>query len=157
MRTIFELLAREHREIADLLDHVQNASPDEIDDAKDLFAVVEEKLLAHARGEEAVVYPRLAAIDALREPIADARDAHGVVETLLARLEADDLDDDDWLASARLLQEEVEQHVDDEEQGIFAIARDELDDDDASQLARRYLAVREEMIEGRAAAVSASP
>ena len=84
---IFEVLKNEHREVSSLMEQIEGIDIEDIDDAKDLFAVLQEKLLAHASAEEDAVYPRFGQYESLHELILEARQEHELVEQLLVKLD----------------------------------------------------------------------
>jgi len=138
-RSIFEVLMLEHRDVRSLFDQIQAVCADDPAAASDLFTVLQTSLLAHARAEEAVPYVRFAEIDGLVAEIGEARQDHALVETLLRELAARPPDGDEWLAELIALEEEVEQHVVEEEGVVFPAAMQEIDAAESRRLASRYL------------------
>lgn len=136
--SIFEVLMTEHRDVEALFDQIEAAAGNDPDQVEDLFTVLEGNLLAHAKAEDAVVYTRFAAIDALAEKIGDARAEHATVESLLAELSATPVGEA-WMNRLTALRENVQHHVEEEESDIFPVARDHIAADESKQLATTYL------------------
>jgi len=144
---IFQRLKDEHREVNSLLDQIEALGGEDMQEAKDIFAVMQEKLLAHAKGEEMVVYPRFGQIESLHELVLEAKEEHQIVEDLLAKLNADELEDNEWMAALKVLKEQIQHHVKEEEGEIFPRAKDEIEARESEQLATVYLESKGEATE----------
>jgi len=136
---IFEVLHVEHRDVSALFEQIEATCEESPADAKDLFTVLHDSLLAHARSEETVVYPRFRKIEGLDEKMAEAREEHAVVETLLAELRAGDMSSEQWLPQLMVLKENVEHHVQEEEGEIFELAKKDIDAAESRKLALAFL------------------
>ncbi len=88
VHSIFEVLSRDHRTVANLLAQLEALSDDDPDERDDLFTEVQERLLAHSSAEDEVVYARFARLEQLADAIREARREHVRVEHLL-----DEIDD----------------------------------------------------------------
>jgi hemerythrin superfamily protein len=141
---ITSVLTREHRMVASILTHIEEACEDEeFDDIAEPFAILKTKLTAHAKGEEQAVYPRFAELsDEIKDLIGEAREEHSLVEDKLEELARIDVKDEEWKAKFTVLKELVEHHVEDEEGEVFPKARKAMKGDTASELAEQYLAAK---------------
>jgi hemerythrin-like domain-containing protein len=143
---IFEILIREHREVAALFDKLRPAIEAESTDEEeclDLFAQIDAALSPHARGEEAAVYPAFAAVEDASLTVAEANEEHALVHQLLGQLRDTDEVDEVWRARAKVLMDLVEHHVEEEEGPTFKKARKGLSKDEARALAAEYLAAKQ--------------
>ena len=136
--SVFDVLMTEHRDVEALFDQIEACHEDSPEQARDLFTVLYNSLLAHAKAEQAVVYKRLADIKELAPKIEEAKAEHENVEGLLEELRAAQLGDA-WLARLAVLKENVQHHVHEEEHEVFPTAREHVKDDAAKQLAASYL------------------
>ena len=143
-KDIFEILTRDHRLVAALLEKIEKScEADELDEARRVFEVMKQKLTAHAEAEEKVVYPHWRGLsDELRELMGEADEEHKLVKDKLEELSALDTADEAWKAKLTVLKELVEHHVEDEEGDIFAAASDEMDEDDAIELGEEFVAAK---------------
>jgi hypothetical protein len=148
---IFETLTREHREVRSQLDQILAGGLRRIDDSRRVFDAVAETILAHARGEEIIVYPRFTAIEGLRTTTLEARHEHELVEALLLKLDVEELDDESWLAAIKVLRDQLEHHVREEEDHVFARAKDELTADESAHMAKAYAAAKRDLAESQLA------
>ena len=141
---ITSVLTREHRMVASILTHIEEACEKEKFDAiAEPFAILKTKLTAHAKGEEQAVYPRFAELnDEIKDLIGEAKEEHSLVEDKLEELARIDVKDEEWKAKFTVLKELVEHHVEDEEEEVFPKARKAMKGDAASELADKYLAAK---------------
>jgi hemerythrin superfamily protein len=143
-KDIFEVLTQEHRLVSGIIEKIEGACEEEnFDDALEAFHVMKRKLSAHAKAEEQVVYPVWKKLsDELADLMGEANEEHQLVHDKLAELSTLDAKDPTWKAKFTVLKDLVEHHVEEEEGEIFTAARDELDDDDAIELAVEFLSAK---------------
>lgn len=111
----FELLKEDHRKVATLFQEIESAS----DDAKsNLFAQLKSELDLHANIEETIFYPALENNGETRDITLEAYEEHKVVKELLAELQSR-TPDEEWSAQLKVLRENVEHHVEEEEGELF--------------------------------------
>jgi hemerythrin superfamily protein len=144
---ITTMLTREHRVVAAILDKIEQLREDQqFDEIAEPFALLKSKLMAHAKGEEAAVYPRFAELsDEIKDLIGEANEEHALVHAKLTELGRIAVDMDEWKAKFTVLKELVEHHVEDEEGEIFPAVRHAMKAADAKQLADTYLAEKEQI------------
>jgi iron-sulfur cluster repair protein YtfE (RIC family) len=113
---VTDLLKKDHREVEDLFSQIEEASGSK---RAELAATIFDELEIHTTAEEEVFYPaiREAAGD---EIVDESVQEHHVVDVLMAELKAiDDVDADEWTAKLTVMKENVEHHVEEEEQEMF--------------------------------------
>jgi hemerythrin superfamily protein len=142
---VFELLAKDHRKVEDLLERLSGVAPDRADEREQLFAQLKTELEIHSTVEEEVFYPALEAREATRDEAEEAEEAHAEVRELLAELDAMPKDDPEWAERLGELKLEVLQHVRDEENEIFADARAALTNEQIEDLGRRVTARKQQL------------
>jgi iron-sulfur cluster repair protein YtfE (RIC family) len=115
-----ELLRDDHRRVKDLLDRFEALGERGDQRVKERVArQICAELLLHAKLEETILYPLCReALDA-DSKIDEAEVEHEGVETLITKLNAMDADDDQFDATVKVLGEQVEHHVEEEEQELF--------------------------------------
>jgi hypothetical protein len=133
----FELLKADHKKVADLFDRLESATGK----AKlDVFKQIKSELELHAHIEEKVFYPALEKPKETHDLTLEAYEEHRVVKTLLAELSGAKTADDEWQAKATVLKENVEHHVEEEENELFDKADDALSDEEIETLGNRMAA-----------------
>jgi|ERR1041385_3761180 hemerythrin-like domain-containing protein len=130
----FELLKTDHRKVAELFDRLESASGQ----AKlSIFKQIKSELELHTHIEEKFFYPALEPPKETHDLTLEAYEEHKVVKDLLAELSGSKSADDEWQAKAKVLRENVEHHVDEEENELFDKADDVLSDEENEALGRR--------------------
>jgi hemerythrin-like domain-containing protein len=130
----FELLKADHKKVAELFDRLEAASGK----AKlDVFKQINSELELHTHIEEKIFYPAIEKPEETHDLTLEAYEEHEVVKTLLAELAGAKTADDEWQAKAKVLQENVEHHVEEEENELFDKADDVLSDEEIEALGNR--------------------
>jgi hemerythrin-like domain-containing protein len=148
----FELLKADHKKVADLFDRLETASGKK---KLDVFKRIKTELEVHTHIEETILYPALEKPEETHDLTLEAYEEHKVVKTLLAELSGAKSADDEWQAKAKVLRENVEHHVDEEENELFDKADDALSDEEIEALGTRMEAEKARK-EGRPAPKSAA-
>jgi len=124
-----DLLEQQHREVEKLFKKIEKAGPDE---KEQLFDELADSLAVHAAIEEQHFYP--ATKDARTEELLqEAVEEHLSVKRIIADLLEMEPDDAQFDAKIKVLQEQVEHHVEEEEGELFPKvqklhSKDELED-----------------------------
>jgi hemerythrin superfamily protein len=137
--TIFSVLISEHRTVEALFEQIEALWLTGDAEAQPLFEILRTRLMAHAKAEEAIVYPRFARVRELADRIETAREEHTAVEILLGELTAMAPEHPDFVAKLVELKDDVQRHVDEEEGEIFPTARAEIGEAEAEALADGFL------------------
>ena len=127
----FQLLKNDHKIVSDLFDKIESSSGR----AKtQLFTRLKSELDVHASVEEKIFYPALENKQESREITLEAYEEHKVVKDLLAELANGSAADEEWDAKLKVLRENVDHHVEEEEGELFDKADDVLSDEDIERL-----------------------
>ncbi len=118
-----ELLKQQHDEVEDLFEQIE-AAEDEGEKLA-LFQQLADNLAAHAEIEEKIFYPAAYA-KKTEELLREAVEEHLSAKRLIADLLELSPDDENFDAKIKVLQEQIEHHVEEEEGELFKAARKEL-------------------------------
>jgi uncharacterized protein YerC len=130
----FELLKADHKKVNELFDQLEAATGK----AKlSVFDQIKTELELHTHIEEKIFYPALEKPEETHDLTLEAYEEHKMVKTLLAELSGTRTADDEWQAKAKVLRENVEHHVDEEENELFDKADDVLTDEEIEALGQR--------------------
>jgi hemerythrin superfamily protein len=140
---IYSLIKKDHQEIANLFRRLK-AAEGFSETSEQLFAQLREDLELHAHAEERVWYPPLQEAEGTQELVEEALDDHELVRDLLDELAASRMDDEAWNEKLEVLEEHVENHVEDEEGGIFDVARQLFSAEQAAELAQCWQTAKQE-------------
>lgn len=152
MTTIFELLKQDHDDARTILLDALAAA--ESSGARDLVLELATMLQAHSRAEETVFYAGLKSTS--EEGKDDANEGtveHHVVDMMLAEIKNTIGRDKDMdRARLQVLMELLEHHIDEEENEMFELARDQLDDQTLSTMAERFQSEKRRQLDSLKAA-----
>lgn len=143
--TIFEALRQDHvtqRTLLDLLIRTEGDS----EGRRELFDRARKELERHAAAEERSFYVPLMEFDRTQEKARHSVAEHHEIDELIETLEDTDPSSPGWLSHAKKLHEVVHHHLDEEEQEVFPLADEVLDEARGRELGARY---RDEMRERR--------
>ncbi|HEX7315358.1 MAG TPA: hemerythrin domain-containing protein [Pyrinomonadaceae bacterium] len=130
----FQLLKEDHQKVSGIFQQLEPTTERAEKTRTELFAKLNEELTIHAKVEEAVFYPAIKQAAETREIVLEGFEEHHVVKLLLKELESLPVDTEQWTAKLKVLQENVEHHVEEEEQEMFQKARQVLSEDDINRL-----------------------
>ncbi|WP_223643159.1 hemerythrin domain-containing protein [Corallococcus sp. EGB] len=127
-----ELIKQQHEEVAGLFKKYEKLAEHADAERQELFEQIADRLGAHAKIEEDYFYPALKKEDT-EDDLREAVEEHLSVKRLIADLLEMDASDEEFDAKMKVLQEQVEHHVEEEEGDLFKAARkllskDQLDD-----------------------------
>lgn len=133
----FELLKKDHKTVSELFKRIEAAAGK----AKlGIFQQIKDELELHTHIEEVIFYPALEKANETRDLTLEAYEEHKVVKDLLGELDSAKTVSDEWEARLTVLRENVEHHVDEEENELFDKANDVLTADEAETLGDRMQA-----------------
>ena len=136
-----DLLKEDHEKVKGLFKKFEQAKDEAT--KEDIADQVDLELRVHSMIEEEILYPALRDIDA--EIVAESFEEHGVVEQLLNELATMDLGEEQFEAKFKVMQENVEHHIEEEERDMFPQTK-KIKDYEAigMQMARRKLELTRE-------------
>jgi iron-sulfur cluster repair protein YtfE (RIC family) len=147
----FALLKRDHEKVAGILDSIEGTTERALKTREELFTRLKQELDLHAQIEEEILYPPLEELEETRELALEAYEEHRLVKQLLEELEAAPKDDEQWTAKFTVLKENIEHHVEEEENGMFKKARRAMSEEEIEMLGERLQQAKQQ---GKAAAAN---
>jgi hypothetical protein len=109
---------------------------------KELFAKLKEEMLIHERIEEEIFYPALKQHPKAKDIVLEGFEEHHVVDEIMGELEATDVTDDTWGAKFKVMKENIEHHIEEEEGEMFDKARSVFSADELETLGERMLELK---------------
>ena len=97
---------------------------------------------AHELMEEKVLYPALQSHPAAHEIVLEGFEEHHVADLIVKELQDVATSDEQWGAKFKVLKENIEHHIKEEEGQMFRIARGILSREELRDLAQRMVSVR---------------
>jgi hypothetical protein len=130
----FELLTADHEKVAGILESIEETTERALKGREELFARLKSEMDLHALIEEEIFYPALEEADETRDVTLEAYEEHRLVKQLLSELEAEEKDTEEWTAKFTVLKENIEHHVEEEEDEMFKQARKVLSEEQIEML-----------------------
>lgn len=143
---IFDLLREEHRQAMALLEQICEGRMDE-EERRAEFAKFRSMIMGHSLAEARAFYAPLKQAADDPEKVLEADVEHLVVERLLEDLSGDLLEDELWMARAKVLKELIRHHVQEEENTIFQLAQKSCDQAELDKMADDFESERGRLVE----------
>lgn len=147
----FTLLKSDHKKVAGILEKIDATTERGVKTREELFTQLKTELDLHAHIEETILYPVLEKADETHDITLEALEEHRLVKQLLGELETMDKGDEQWTARFTVLKENIEHHVEEEEDEMFKKARKVLSEAEAEDLGARLEAAKGEPLKSAAA------
>ncbi len=131
------LLKDDHEKMRKLLEELETTTERGVKTREELFSKIKGELTVHEIIEEEIFYPALRDHPKAKDIVLEGYEEHHVVDLVMAELEDLPVDDESWGAKAKVMKENVEHHMEEEEGEMFQKARSILDRDELEALGRR--------------------
>ena len=125
------LLKADHDKVKKLLSELESTTERGVKTRTELFATIKGELTVHEIIEEEIFYPALKEHPKAKDIVLEGYEEHHVVDLLMGELEALAVDDETWGAKAKVMKENIEHHIEEEEGEMFKKARQVFDRDGA--------------------------
>lgn len=137
--TIYEVLKRDHRHVEHLFKRIEKAlDKKDFSEVPELFDELKTELTAHSKAEQEVFYQplKVLAADPEGKDLSwEGEEEHHVIRLLLSELSRVPFHSEEWAAKMKVLNEVVDHHVEEEEDEIFAQARQVFSDEETEGIA----------------------
>jgi hypothetical protein len=140
-----KLLKDDHDKVKKLLEEGDSTTERAVKTRAELFAKIKSELQVHEAIEEEVLYPALKEHAATKEIALEAYEEHHVVDVIVGELEATPVDDEAWAAKFTVMKENLEHHIEEEEDEMFKQARKVMDASELDELGARMAARKQEL------------
>jgi hemerythrin superfamily protein len=143
----FQLLKEDHQKVSGLFQQIEPTTERAEKTRTELFAQVKQELDVHAKIEESIFYPAIKQAAETREIVLEGFEEHHVIKMLLKELDTMPVDTEQWTAKFKVLKENVEHHVEEEEGEMFQKAREVLSEDDVNRLGAQMEEMKKQLKE----------
>jgi hemerythrin superfamily protein len=109
------LLKNDHRQVEKIFDQIENGTGNR----EQLFRELARELTVHAEIEEQLFYPAVKNAKTTHDLVLESFEEHKQVKLVLADLEKADMSTEHWMAGLKVLMEDVQHHVGEEENELF--------------------------------------
>jgi hemerythrin-like domain-containing protein len=138
-----DLLERDHRRLEELLEQGTETSARSVARRTSLLRALSKELATHELMEEKVLYPVLKAYAEAKEIVLEGYQEHHVADVVLQELHDLPPSDERWGAKLKVLKENIEHHIEEEEGEMFKTARSVLSRAQLEEIGARMQALKE--------------
>ncbi len=143
------LLTEDHDALKKLLDQIKETTDRAEKTRGELFSRIKMELTVHEVIEEEIFYPALKEHPKAKEIVLEGYEEHHVVDEIMGELEGLDPTDEAFGPKAKVMAENIEHHIEEEEGEMFKQARQVFDADElrelGEQMAQRKESARQEL------------
>jgi len=136
------MLMDDHDKMKKLLNELESTTERGLKIRAELFSTIKGELTIHEIIEEEIFYPELKAHPRAKDIVLEGYEEHHVVDLVMKELEETPVDDEGWGAKAKVMKENVEHHMQEEEGEMFKEARAVFDRAELEDLGERMEARR---------------
>ena len=131
------MLLDDHAKMRKLMTELESTTERGLKIRAELFSTIKGELTIHEVIEEEIFYPELKAHPKAREIVLEGYEEHHVVDEIMGELEELPVDDETWGPKAKVMKENIEHHIEEEEGEMFRKARQVFDEDELEDLGTR--------------------
>ena len=140
------LLTDEHAAMKKLLSELESTTERGVKTREELFGRIKTDLTLHEIIEEEIFYPALKEHPKAKEIVLEGYEEHNVVDMIVREMEGLAFDDETWGAKAKVMQENIEHHMEEEEGDMFKKARQVFEESELEELGDRMARRREQAV-----------
>ena len=141
-----KLLKDDHQKMKKLLSELESTTEQGVKTREELFTKVKQELTVHEAIEEEIFYPALKEHPKAKEIVLEAYEEHGVVDMVMAEVEGLSFEDEKWGAKFKVMKENIEHHIEEEENEMFKQARDVFEAQELETLGQQMMARKEQLL-----------
>ena len=145
MPNAIELLEDDHQKVKKLLESGDETTENAVKTRTDLFAKIKREMEIHEAIEEEIFYPALKQHPKAKDIVLEGYEEHHVVDQIIGELGDTDVEDERWGAKFSVMKENIEHHIEEEEDEMFKKARQAFSDEELETLGERMQARKKEL------------
>jgi hemerythrin-like domain-containing protein len=131
------LLKADHDKVKKMLEEGETTTERGVKTRTELLQTLKLEMVVHERIEEEIFYPALKEHPKARDIVLEGYEEHHVVDEIMGELEATDVSDETWGAKFKVMKENIEHHIEEEEGEMFRNARQVFDRQELEDLGAR--------------------
>ncbi len=141
-----KLLEEDHTKVKKMLSDLDSTTERGVKTREELFTKVKQELTVHESIEEEIFYPALKEHPKAKDLVLEAYEEHHVVDMVMAEISEVPFNDETWGAKLTVMKENVEHHIEEEEDEMFKQARQVFSTEELEELGDRMQARKEELL-----------
>jgi iron-sulfur cluster repair protein YtfE (RIC family) len=139
------LLKQDHDKVKGMLDKLDDTTERAEVTRTEGLAKLKQELTVHEAIEEEILYPALIEFAKTKDITLEAFEEHHVVDMIMSELESTPVEDETWAAKLTVMKENLEHHIEEEEDDMFKKARQVMDEAELKELGERMSARKAEL------------
>jgi hemerythrin-like domain-containing protein len=140
------LLKEDHDKVKGMLKRLDETTERAEKTRTELLAELKQELEVHETIEEEVLYPELKEYAKMKDIVLEAYEEHHVVDSIMGELEDTPVDDETWAAKLTVMKENLEHHIEEEEDEMFKQARQVMDEGELGEMGERMAERKAELL-----------
>jgi hypothetical protein len=140
------LLKADHDKVKKLLTELESTTERGVKSREQLYTTIRREMTAHEIIEEEIFYPTLKTHPKAVDIVLEGYEEHHVMDLLMGELDELPYDDETWGPKAKVMQENIEHHIEEEESDMFVKARQVFDRAELDDLGVRMAARKKEAL-----------
>ena len=132
-----QLLKDDHDALKKVMNDLESTTERGVKTREELFTKIKSELQVHETIEEEIFYPELKAHPKAKEIVLEGYEEHNVVDMVMAEIDGLPYDDETWGPKFKVMKENIEHHIEEEEGEMFKQARQVFDEDELDDLGTR--------------------
>lgn len=141
-----QLLKDDHKKVSALFEQLEPTTERAEKTREDLFGKLKQELDIHAKIEESIFYPAIKQAAETRDIVMEGFEEHHVIKVLLKELDSMPVGTEQWTAKLKVLKENVEHHVEEEEGEMFPKSKDVLEPQQIDQLGAQMEEMKKQLL-----------
>lgn len=143
------LLEHDHRRLEDLLKQGEQTTEAAVKGRRELLQTITAELGVHELIEEKLLYPALKKYPEARDIVLEGLEEHHVADLILEELHQASVSEEQWGAKFKVLKENIEHHIEEEEGEMFRTARGVMSRDELQALGAQMATMKRDTEKGR--------
>jgi hemerythrin-like domain-containing protein len=139
------LLKDDHDRVKKLLNQLDSTTERGVKTREELFTKIKQELQVHEAIEEEIFYPAVKEHPKMKDLVLEAYEEHNVVDMVMREIEGVQFDDETWGAKFTVMKENLEHHIEEEEDEMFKQARRVFESHELIELGDQMRARKEEL------------
>ena len=140
------LLKDDHTKVKKMLEELDGTTERAEKTRTEVLRPLKHELTIHETIEEEILYPALKEFAKTKDIALEGYEEHHVVDEIVAELEATPVSDETWGAKLTVMKENLEHHIEEEEDEMFPQARQVMEPAELDELGERMAARKEELL-----------
>ncbi|MDQ3620486.1 MAG: hemerythrin domain-containing protein [Actinomycetota bacterium] len=145
MPNAIELLREDHRKVKKLLEQGDDTTENAVKTRTEVLEKIKAEMQAHETIEEEIFYPALQRHEKAKEVVLEGYEEHHVVNQILGELNDVSVEDERWAAKFSVMKENIEHHIEEEEDDMFKKAEQIFSKAELDELGDRMEAKKQQL------------